>query len=126
VTFLGLLSRPAVLARMRGARAVVLPSECYENAPMTALEALGSGVPVIGADIGGVPEIVRDGETGLLFAPGSADELSDRLARLRDDAALAHRLGRAGRGVVEREYRLTDQTDRMLELLAEVSSSASR
>jgi glycosyltransferase involved in cell wall biosynthesis len=126
VTFLGALPRDELLAHVRGARAVVLPSECYENAPMAALEALASGVPVIGAAVGGVPEIVRDGETGLSFPAGSASDLASRLAMLRDDADLARRLGQGGRRVVEREYRLSDQVERMLALLEEVSPRASR
>ncbi len=126
VTFLGSLPRDELLARVRNARALVLPSECYENAPMAVLEALASGVAVIGAAVGGVPELVRDRETGLLFEAGSAEELGDRLARLRDDADLARRLGEAGRRLVEREYRLSDQVQRMLALFEEVTSSASR
>jgi glycosyltransferase involved in cell wall biosynthesis len=126
VTFLGALPRERLLERVRAARAVVLPSEWYENAPMAALEALASAVPVVASAIGGLPEIVRDGETGLLFPPGSAAELAARLERLERDAALARRLGEGGRRLVEREHRLEDQVARMLDILSEVASSASR
>lgn len=122
----GHLDRTALLARVRGARAVVLPSEWYENAPVAALEALASGVPVIASAIGGNPELVRDGETGALFPPGDADALADRLAAFRADPDRAHALGSAGRRLVEREYSLADQVRRMLELLEEVATSASR
>jgi glycosyltransferase involved in cell wall biosynthesis len=126
VEFLGVLPREALFARVRASRAVVLPSEWYENAPMSALEALASGVPVVASAIGGLPEIVRDGESGLLFAPRSADELARCLERLGDDARLARRLGEGGRRLVEREHRLSDQVARMLDILGEVASSASR
>src|SRR5262249_46233843 len=60
VEFLGVLTREALLGRVRTSRAVVMPSVWYENAPMSALEALASGVPVVASAIGGLPEIVRD------------------------------------------------------------------
>ena len=126
VTFTGRLPRGNVLERIRAARAVVLPSEWYENAPIAALEALASGVPVIGAQIGGIPEIVRHGETGLLFPPGDVSALANGLRQLESDPELAFRLGRTGRDVVRREFSLDDQVDRMLEILAEVAPFASR
>ncbi|MFN8179472.1 MAG: glycosyltransferase [bacterium] len=126
VEFLGVLPREELLARVRASRAVALPSEWYENAPMSALEALASGVPVVASAIGGLPEIVRDGESGLLFAPHAADQLASCLERLESDAALARRLGEGGRRLVEREHRLSDQVARMLDILGEVASSASR
>jgi glycosyltransferase involved in cell wall biosynthesis len=122
----GHLERKELLARLRGARALVLPSEWYENAPLAALEALASGVPVVASRIGGNPEIVRDGETGLLFEPGDAEGLAERLRRLEADPQLAQRLGRRGREIVEREYSLSTQVSRMLGILEEVASSASR
>ena len=126
VRFVGALPRTEVLALARGSRAVVMPSEWYENAPMAALEALASGVPVIASAIGGLPEIVRDDDTGVLVPPGSPDALANALRSLQDAPERAHRLGRRGREVVEREYRLSDQVQRMLALLAEVASSGSR
>lgn len=126
VEFLGALPRAQLLARMRAARAVVLPSVWYENAPMSALEALASGVPVVASAIGGLPEIVRDGETGLLFPAGSADGLAAHLRLLESDPALARRLGAGGRRLVEKDHRLADQVARMLQILSEVASSASR
>jgi len=126
ITFGGHLDRPAVLDRVRSARALVLPSEWYENAPIAALEAMACGVPVIGSDIGGIPEMVRPGQTGLLFPPGDAGTLASRLRELEADPARAHALGCAGRRVVESEYTLADQVRRMLAILEEVASSASR
>ena len=61
---------------MRAARFVCVPSEWYENNPMTIVEAYSLGVPVIGARIGGIPEIVEEGRTGFLFRSGSIESLS--------------------------------------------------
>jgi glycosyltransferase involved in cell wall biosynthesis len=57
----------------------VVPSVCYDNSPMVIYESLLSGTPVLGADIGGIPELVRDGETGYVFAPGDAGALAEKV-----------------------------------------------
>jgi glycosyltransferase involved in cell wall biosynthesis len=81
VRFLGHLTGPSLWENVGGARAAVLPSECYENAPLSILEAYACAVPVIGARIGGIPELVLEGETGSLFESGNVDSLTDELGR---------------------------------------------
>ena len=73
IEFLGYRSGAALHALIREARAVVLPSEWYENAPMSVLESFALGTPVIGARIGGIPEMVMDGETGWTFESRNTD-----------------------------------------------------
>lgn len=80
--FHGYLSGSDLHDAIAAARAVVVPSEWYENAPLSVLEAGALGKPIIAADIGGLPEIVEDGESGWIFEPGSVDELADRLRRI--------------------------------------------
>jgi glycosyltransferase involved in cell wall biosynthesis len=126
VRFLGQLSREEVAQQIAAARAVVIPSEWYENAPMSVLETLAAGVPVVGADIGGIPELVCDGETGLLFPPRDAGALAACLQRLDAEPQLAQRLGSAGRRLVEERYDFADQLAAMLAVLQEVAPSASR
>jgi glycosyltransferase involved in cell wall biosynthesis len=101
VVFLGHLPTDELIALLQRAAFTVLPSEWYENYPMSALEALACGTPVIGADIGGIPEIVRDGETGLLFEPGNADQLASKIEFLLDNREESVRMGRAGRARIE-------------------------
>jgi len=79
VTFHGFQSGEALYSIIRQARAVVLPSEWYENAPISILEAYALGKPIIGADIGGIPEMVKEGETGALFPSGNSKVLSQVL-----------------------------------------------
>lgn len=79
VEFLGFVSGESLWSLVRESRAVVLPSEWYENAPMSLLEAYACGKPVIGARIGGIPEMVRVGETGSLFESGNVEELAEQL-----------------------------------------------
>jgi len=60
---------------VRNSQFVVVPSVVYENNPMTIVESYSIGIPVIGSDIGGIPEIVRNGKTGFLFSPNNVSEL---------------------------------------------------
>ncbi|WP_336973138.1 glycosyltransferase family 4 protein [Sphingobium aromaticiconvertens] len=73
----------------------VLPSR-QENQPMSILEAMACGLPVVSTLIGAIPEQVIDGETGFLVPPGEAGALADALQRLLGDAELRKRLGRQG------------------------------
>jgi glycosyltransferase involved in cell wall biosynthesis len=92
--FLGGLPRERVLRLFRAADAALLSSS-WENFPHTVVEALAVGTPVVSTAVGGVPEVVTDGENGLLVPPGDPAALADALARLLDDDALRERLGRA-------------------------------
>lgn len=80
VTFLGPIYGEGLQDLLRQARAVVVPSEWYENTPYALLEALASGTPVIASRIGSLPEIIKDGENGLLFEPGQAADLAQKTA----------------------------------------------
>ncbi|MGU3574489.1 glycosyltransferase family 4 protein [Brucellaceae bacterium C25G] len=82
VEFLGHLQADHLHRIINGATALVLPSQWYENAPMSILEAYILGVPVIGSRIGGIPELVRDGVTGLLAEPADRDDLSEKISRM--------------------------------------------
>jgi glycosyltransferase involved in cell wall biosynthesis len=105
IEFAGYRTGAALYDIVRGARATVLASEWYENAPISVLESLALGKPVVGARIGGIPEMVRDGETGWLFDSGSAEGLA---AALRDaygsSPSRLEALGRQGRRMVEVEF----------------------
>jgi glycosyltransferase involved in cell wall biosynthesis len=79
-----------VAALVREARAMLVPSEWYETASRTVLEAYAAGVPVLASRIGALPEVVNDGHTGYLVAPGDGGAWSDAARRLlSDDASLA-------------------------------------
>ena len=103
VSFLGNLHGEALWREQTGARYGVVPSVWYENFPYSVMEMLAIGKPVIGSAIGGIPELVLDGETGLLFPAGDSASLADRMRRLSGDASLAARLGSAGKALVARE-----------------------
>jgi glycosyltransferase involved in cell wall biosynthesis len=89
-------SRAMVAARER-ALVCVVPSVCQEACPTVIIEAMRSSVPVIGTALGGIPDLVEDGITGLLVPPGDPGALRDSLRTLVADPGLSARLGRAGR-----------------------------
>ena len=82
VTYLGFRSGDALRELIRRSSAVVVPSEWFENCPMSVLEAKACGVPVVGARIGGIPELIEEGADGFLFPPGNTDALADVLHSL--------------------------------------------
>lgn len=79
LTLTGRLSPADVGAHMRKAQVLVLPSVCHEMFPMALAEAFANGLPVIASRLGALQSLVEDGRTGLLFEPGNARDLADRL-----------------------------------------------
>ena len=75
IEFLGYRFGNTLSELVRNAKYVCVPSECYENNPMTIVESYSLGTPVIGANIGGIPEIIEEEETGFLFKSGDTDDL---------------------------------------------------
>jgi glycosyltransferase involved in cell wall biosynthesis len=92
--FLGYMKHGEALNNLiRGARAVIVPSEYYENCSMSVLEAMAFGRPVIGGNIGGIPEQIRDGVDGYLVEPGNSDALAQLMDKLAADPQQARRMG---------------------------------
>jgi glycosyltransferase involved in cell wall biosynthesis len=120
-TFTGHLSGENLFRLIGQSRALVLPSEWYENAPISVLEAYALGRPVIGSGIGGIPELIRPGETGAIAAPASAEDLAGALSRMseRSEAERAA-MGRTGRQWVTENFSRTDYRDRMMALYGEL------
>jgi glycosyltransferase involved in cell wall biosynthesis len=79
IRFLGRLGSHELGSKMRKAWLSVAPSEWYENNPMAVLESMAQGTPVLGASIGGIPELIEDGASGWLFEPSDRTSLRERL-----------------------------------------------
>jgi glycosyltransferase involved in cell wall biosynthesis len=108
--------------------AVTLTS-ANEGTPVTLIEALAAGRPVVATDVGGVADVVRDGESGFLVPPGDVDQIADRLARLAGDEGLRRAFGERGRAYVLPRYsvpRLVDDVDTLYRSLLAVRAPSER
>ncbi|HYI74509.1 MAG TPA: glycosyltransferase, partial [Gaiellaceae bacterium] len=107
--------------------AFLLPS-LNEGTPVSAIEALASGTPVVATRVGGVPDVVTDGVDGFLVEPGDKAAAAERLAELARDPDLRAQMGDAGSASVRERYaveRLVDDVDRLYRrLLAEKGITA--
>ena len=92
-----------VASRLAGSDVFVLASG-WEGLPLSILEAMRAGLPVVASDVGGVSESVTDGVTGFLIPKGDKATFADRLMLLLRDAALCRKMGLAGRAAYEREF----------------------
>jgi len=100
----GRLSRQESLTALQGARIFILPSNCYENFPMTIAEAYACGTPVLASRLGAMQEIVHDGCTGLHFTPGDADDLAKKVEWAWAHPEEMRAMGRNARAEYELKY----------------------
>lgn len=120
VDFAGAVPAAALSARLAEADALVLPAVRdakgdVEGLGVVLIEALSAERPVIASASGGIVDIVRDGDTGLLVPPGDAGALASAIARYREDPRLAADLAARGRAFVEAEFSWTGILDRLVE-----------
>jgi glycosyltransferase involved in cell wall biosynthesis len=101
VTFKGYMTGTALKEQIMSARCMVIPSEWYENNPRSVIEAFAMGKPVLGARIGGIPELVRDGQTGFTFEAFNVADLREKIQRMM--AADTVTMGKNARRMVETE-----------------------
>jgi glycosyltransferase involved in cell wall biosynthesis len=116
------------VARLIGAMDVFVLSTRTEGLPLVILEAMAQAKPVVATAVGGVPEVIRDGETGLLHPPQDEGRLAAQLLALLKDEALCHRLGESGRQFVKANFTherfATSMTDLYLNLVRRGGRSA--
>jgi glycosyltransferase involved in cell wall biosynthesis len=104
VRFMGQVDHQRVQDALRGARFLVFPSIWFEGCPLALLEAMAHGIPVIASRIGGIPELVEDGVSGLLFEPGNVAELAENMTELWNDPQRCAKMGMRARDRAEIEH----------------------
>lgn len=124
VEFLGEVPHDRVPAVLRRFDIFAMPSTA-EGFGVSAVEASAMELPIVGSDVHGIPDVVIDGETGVLTPPADAPALADAIALLAADATMRRRMGAAGRAFVEREYRWEENARLMEALYAEAGRGAS-
>ena len=124
VTWRGRVTNEEAVAEMGLARALVFPSEWYETFGRVAMEAFARGTPVIGADIGAVAEIVGGSSGGLLYTPGDAAALSDKMNRLAADDELATDMRREARLTYESKYRADENYPQLIAAYEQARANA--
>jgi glycosyltransferase involved in cell wall biosynthesis len=115
VRFLGRQSPERCMELLRHARALVVPSRSYEGFPVVVAEAYAHGVPVIGPALGVFPEIVNDGNSGLLFAPGNAESLAATMGEVVEPST-SIRMGQHARRLYEERYTPRQNLDLLLQI----------
>jgi glycosyltransferase involved in cell wall biosynthesis len=103
VTFAGCVDRAKIATMLQIASMLVLPS-AQENAPMAIAEAMAAGTPVLATSVGGVPEMVRNGDTGFLYQPGDIAALVEHAGRLLRDPVLRTEFGRRAYRLARERY----------------------
>lgn len=104
ITFAGHIARAEFMQEMKKARFLLFPSECYENFPMTIVEAFACGIPVIASRLAAMQEIVSDASTGLLFNPGDPMDLARKVEWAWTHPREMHEMGKAARKEYELKY----------------------
>jgi glycosyltransferase involved in cell wall biosynthesis len=126
VDLLGPTDPAGVGAHLRASTAAVLPALWWENCPMAVLEAAAQGVPVVASAVGGIPELVDDGVTGRLVAPGDADTLATAVTDLVADPEAARRMGRLAWERVRERHDPAVHVDALERCYEEVRAAAAR
>jgi len=116
VEFVGRLGQHELPAFYSAARVLVVPSVWFEVFGIVCAEAMGHRLPVIASRIGGLPEVLDDGVTGLLFEPGSSEELAEKIELVWNDDALCQRLGDAGRKRAVGQFSTEIYYERLMDL----------
>ena len=104
VEFLGFQNKEALQKLLQNSKFVIVPSEWYENAPMAVLEAMSFSKPVIGSNIGGIPELIADKESGFLFEPCNVGDLREKILELYHDKKLIEKMGEESYRIVKEKF----------------------
>ena len=117
IVFTGLVNNPTQQGVFEATDIYCQPSLWQEACPLAVLEAMSFNLPVVASRVGGLPELVRDGSTGLLATTGDSDALAEHLLVLVNDPALRHQMGNAAFTSVQRDHRIEQTVSRYVDLV---------
>lgn len=120
---LGFLPLAEIVEHMRRSTFLVLPSICYENFPRTVVEAFACGLPVIASRMGSMAVLVKEGETGLLFNPGDAQDLVTKIEWAQAHPAEMAQMGRHARRQYEQEFNAEVNFDLLMAIYQEAMAA---
>jgi len=126
IRFEGFLSGEKLESFYRKTRVFVFPGTWFEGFPNAVARAMAHGKPVVVSRIGCIPEIVDDGVTGLLFQPGNAGEMAEKIRYLWERPELCRKMGEAGREKVKREYSEKAAYSRLMAIYEKAGRMASK
>ena len=105
---------------IKNALFAIIPSECYENFPMVSLEYFSGGRPIIASNLGGLPHIVEEDKTGMLYRPGDVDHLVEKNRCMLASPAQIAEMGKRGRELAETRYGPTESYSSLMNIFAQV------
>jgi len=115
IQLLGYMHDDRLRNEMSKSMFMVIPSEWYENNPMSVIESFALGKPVVGARIGGIPELVKENKTGLTYEPGNIPDLSAKINDMLSDKNRIKFFGQNARAYVEKELSAETHYERLME-----------
>ena len=122
IEFVGFRSGDELAQLYRGAAAVLLPSRVHENFPLVAIEAMAYGKPVIASNVGGIPEIIQDRQTGYLVEPIDIDGWTEAMLRVYHDEQARDAMARESRARIEQSFTWTRHVEQIMSIYRSVLS----
>ena len=119
VDFLGYKTDNNLNEEIKKSMFVVIPSECYENNPISILEAFALGKPAIGSKSGGIPELIKHGHTGLTFEPGNPADLRNKIISLINNTDKIKEMGKKARKLIEDIYNPEEHYQKLIKIYRE-------
>lgn len=120
IRFVGFKDGNELKSLIRNARFTVLPSLWYDVSPISILEANACGKPMVASDIGGIPELVKNDQTGLLFKPGNIENCTEKILKLWNNPILCSKLGMNAREFVVKNFGSKDHYDKLMDIYKKV------
>lgn len=120
VKLLGFLDSNGVKEYVRKARFVIIPSVWYENCPYSVLETLAMGKPIIGSDLGGIPELVKNNENGLIYKYNNIEDLKNKMQNLIENKDKAVKLGEKAKKIARKAFSKENYYNKIIRVYEEL------